>query len=1367
MSSIYNRLNIPGKVKNYTFSSYLFALFSLLFVNNFVAAQTFNTSGTYTVPAGVYSVKVEAWGGGGGGGSIASGNDRRGGGGGGAYASSILEVSPGDIIPVTVGNSGGVGVAGGQSSFSTYVIALGGSSTASETGGTGGLASGSTGTIKWSGGNGGNGTNNGGGGGGGGSASTTANGSNGSDGGSNSGGNGGSGTGAGGRGGDQDGSPAAVAGTAPGGGGGGRGDDAGSSAAGAAGRVIVTPIAYHAKFISMNTGSADWCAGETRTVTVTVKNIGTTTWTNSGSDVNIGVKWNEWLDYDVRTDANDLAPGATQTYSLTVTATSASGTNNLTFDIVKEGDCWFGNNNGSCGPGNSIFISPTMNILLPPVAITETDLSQNGFTAKWNSVSGATGYRLDVSSVSNFASFLTGYENLDVSNVTSFPVTGITYGTNYYYRVRAYNANCTSSNSNTITVTTRKTGDYRSAATGNWNTRSTWQRWNGTSWVQPSSGEGTPTSSSGLVTILSPHNVTVTVNVSVDQVTITSGGKVTVNSGITLTIANGADTYDMFVAGILLNNSGTVTTTGTLEILDGGKYQHGNTTTQGTIPTATWNSGSICEIIGYTTNTNAPGGLGQSFHHFIWNCTGQTANLNLAGGLTTVNGDFNVLSTNSGQLRLTATTGLTLTVGGNLKINAGILDFASGAASTKILNLGGNYTQTGGTFTNSNSNVLTFNFTGSGKTFTQSSGTLTNTNINWDIKTGAILALSNNLPVASSRSCIVNGILDCGITTAVTGSGSFTLSNGGTLIIGSPSGITSSGASGNIQVTGSRTFNTGGKYTYSNTNSQVTGNGLPATINTLTVAGSNPLTLTNSTSTSSPFTVTNLSINSGKFELGSTQHMTITGNTTLIGTTCLILKSSSGSTASFFDNGISGSGTVLAERFIPNDWKWHFLSSPVASQSIWPSFAPDPGAGLNFGTTWNWDFYYWNPNANTSNSLYWVNLRKDNGDYNDNAVDITGSLAGFGSATPEMVTGRGYLAAYNTGWNPATGSPTTHAFTGNLNTGNITKAILIGENSFNLVGNPYASSIDWKSSNWGTGRNALVNNAGGFDYWIWNDTDGNYGVFNSAGADNSGTLGVSRNIAPQQAFFVQASADGNLAMNNTVRTHSTQSWLKGEEAENSALRLELSTPNNSYHDEMIVEFNPAFNGGGSSKFWSFYTEAPEIYTVKDGAYYSIDRYTDLSRNTKVQLGTKTESGVDYVINASNISDFDLTNKVYLEDLATGSLTDLRMNPSYSFKGGAGQNTERFRLIFEASTGINPLDASNFNVYSSGKTVYILNNGVKNEFKTEIINISGQVVSFNENTRDEITKIELNAAPGVYIVRIISSGKVTSVKVVLQ
>ena len=92
-----------------------------------------------------------------------------------------------------------------------------------------------------------------------------------------------------------------------------------------------------------------------------------------------------------------------------------------------------------------------------PTANAASGETSSGFTANWSSASGATGYRLDVSTSSTFSSFLSGYNNLDVGNVLSRSVSGLSAGTTYYYRVRAYNAGGTSGNSATISVTTQST----------------------------------------------------------------------------------------------------------------------------------------------------------------------------------------------------------------------------------------------------------------------------------------------------------------------------------------------------------------------------------------------------------------------------------------------------------------------------------------------------------------------------------------------------------------------------------------------------------------------------------------------------------------------------------------------------------------------------------------------------------------------------------------------------------------------------------------------------------------------------------------------------------------------------------------------
>ena len=89
-----------------------------------------------------------------------------------------------------------------------------------------------------------------------------------------------------------------------------------------------------------------------------------------------------------------------------------------------------------------------------PILLNASKIGQQGFTANWNPTPGAIAYFMDVSTDESFSVMLIGYDNRDVGDVTSAFITGLNPTTNYYFRVRAFNGDAISQNSNIMQVTT-------------------------------------------------------------------------------------------------------------------------------------------------------------------------------------------------------------------------------------------------------------------------------------------------------------------------------------------------------------------------------------------------------------------------------------------------------------------------------------------------------------------------------------------------------------------------------------------------------------------------------------------------------------------------------------------------------------------------------------------------------------------------------------------------------------------------------------------------------------------------------------------------------------------------------------------------
>lgn len=190
----------------------------------------------------------------------------------------------------------------------------------------------------------------------------------------------------------------------------------------------------------------DMCMIKSGTVAGTADNIHTlragtagTQWTNIVSGTRIG------------TTTQTSGAGTTADIVYVGNANSVIGD----FNLGTTGALIGGSATISFGSGNNTSNTNFITFLRGPVSSAGNMITSAGFTANWGSLTGATSYRLDVSTSSTFASFVTGYNDLNVGNVSSYNVSGLNPNTTYYYRVRGVNATpTTSGNSCTQTVQT-------------------------------------------------------------------------------------------------------------------------------------------------------------------------------------------------------------------------------------------------------------------------------------------------------------------------------------------------------------------------------------------------------------------------------------------------------------------------------------------------------------------------------------------------------------------------------------------------------------------------------------------------------------------------------------------------------------------------------------------------------------------------------------------------------------------------------------------------------------------------------------------------------------------------------------------------
>ncbi|MEO7310228.1 MAG: pectinesterase family protein [Chitinophagaceae bacterium] len=421
------------------------------------------------------------------------------------------------------------------------------------------------------------------------------------------------------------------------------------------------------------------------------------------------------------------------------------------------------------------------------------------------------------------------------------------------------------------------TGDYQTHQSGDWTDLNTWERYDGSNWINPAPAYPVY-NNSNTTNILNGHTATISATLAngsgyIQRTKINKGGQIIVNAGVNLNIANdgapASATTDLQVDGtftlfggiftngnVFVNISGNFVYSGTgqnlsntgdsVNVTSTGTYQH-NANSNTTPLRFGFQPGGTFLITGLTTSQTDIFKTGINYGNIVWNNTnansGKYYAIRRTLNGTNVQGSFTVVSTGNTYVSFANNSG-DIGFPGGFYQTGGIVNFIESGTVTDTLTLGGDFNISGGTFnTNaSGSSSVLVRLNGTNKLFNYSPATA-GTGVprtNWQVN--GVYTLADTLPLPTATfGTTINGSLFTGIN-SFTGVGDVVLSPLGILGTGAATGL-----NGTLTNSGAKTLGTSGNLVFNGLVAQTTGTLLPATVNSLTVNNSNGLSLSGST----------------------------------------------------------------------------------------------------------------------------------------------------------------------------------------------------------------------------------------------------------------------------------------------------------------------------------------------------------------------------------------------------------------------------------------------------------------------------------------------------------------------------------------
>jgi hypothetical protein len=477
---------------------------------------------------------------------------------------------------------------------------------------------------------------------------------------------------------------------------------------------------------------------------------------------------------------------------------------------------------------------------------------------------------------------------------------------------------------------------------------------------------------------------------------------------------------------------------------------------------------------------------------------------------------------------------------------------------------------------------------------------------------------------------------------------------------------------------------TGGTYAHNNGTLKLSGTNGKQTITSNSVNTFNNITVTN-TSAATGASIESSQNLAGVLTLGSNVVFDADGNSNTAILTLLSTGDSPTRDASIgiLPAGAKVSGNVTVQRYMaiegPGKRIYRYIASPLQNATVADVQKEISITGPFTGTSKC-------SGCTTSASMFSYN-EKILTDINKSGIaDADDGYEGFpvASNTEVLTPGKGYAMFVR-------GNLMTTALwdvRGVINAGNVTPITFpmnytssskIANDGWNLVGNPFPSTIDWGAAKGWTKTN--------IDAAIYIRDNGLTNTQIAAWNGVVGTNGGSSRIAIGQGFWVKANGNGTpvLRADENVKAAGTQTTFFRTGAPEDLLRITLA--NATTRDEAIIHFRK-----DASENFDSHADALKLANatfnlsslMNNGEALAINSLPALGCNNSIKLNVTDVAAGNYTLNFSEYESFPAALQILLTDNFTNSTINVREAKSYSFavtSQAASYGNSRFSVNF--------------------------------------------------------------------------------------